>query len=103
MVNHGIHFQLGPLILSALFDTDWASGPVDRKSTLGNPIYLGCNFITRSIKKQPIVSRITIESEYRALANIYLAHLRSYGVDFPFILEGVVCKDIVVKFISTHD
>lgn len=34
---------------------------------------------------------------------IYLAHLQSYGVNFPFILERVVCKDIVVKFICTHD
>ena len=52
MFNHGIHFQLGPLTLSAIFDADWASGLVDRKSTLHYLIYLGCDSINFYVKNQ---------------------------------------------------
>jgi hypothetical protein len=103
---------------------------------------LGNNAITWSAKKQPTVSRSSIESEYRALAiasaeicwvwsllkdlGIYLtdppilwcdnvstlaiasnpvfhARTKHIEVDFHFVRERVLRKDLVVKFVSTVD
>jgi hypothetical protein len=66
--HHGIEFTPGPLTFSAYTDGDWAGDPDDCRSTSGFLVYLGHNAITWSAKKQPIVSRSSIESEYRALA-----------------------------------
>ena len=52
MFNHGIHFELGPLTLSAIFDANWAGGLADRKSTLHYLIYLGCDSINFYVKNQ---------------------------------------------------
>ena len=67
-LHHGIAFTPGSLSLSVYSDADWAGDPDDRRSTSGMLIYLGSNPITWSAKKQPTVSRSSIELEYRALA-----------------------------------
>ena len=139
---HGVAFTPGPLHLSAFIDADWAGDPDDRRSTLGFLVYLGLNPITWSAKKQPTVSRSSIESEYRALAiasaelcwirtllkdlgvflsqtpvlwcdnvstlaiasnPVFHAHTNHIEVDFHFVRERVLCKDLVVKFVSTID
>lgn len=67
--NMGLHLQRSKFLkLSALCDADWASDPVDRRSTSGFCIFLGPNLISWISKKQPIVSRSSTEAEYRSLA-----------------------------------
>ncbi|XP_052289967.1 secreted RxLR effector protein 161-like [Citrus sinensis] len=61
-------FNTGKLTLTAFSDANWGSNLDDRKSVSGYCIYLGDNLISWSSKKQQIVSRSTVESEYRALA-----------------------------------
>uniref|UniRef100_A0A2N9FVX7 Reverse transcriptase Ty1/copia-type domain-containing protein n=1 Tax=Fagus sylvatica TaxID=28930 RepID=A0A2N9FVX7_FAGSY len=84
--------------------------------TSGFLVYLGNNAVTWSAKKQPTVSRSSTESEYRALA-IASAELcwlllrtrssmlepNTFEVDFHFVRERVLRKDLVVKFVSTVD
>lgn len=67
-LNLGINFQPGPLSLSAYCDANWAGDPSDRSSITGMVVFLGGSPITWSAKKQPVVSRSSIEAEYRSLA-----------------------------------
>ncbi|CAN6547863.1 unnamed protein product [Malus baccata var. baccata] len=52
------------------FDADWAGCSIDRRSTRGFCILVGCSIISWSAKKQPTVARSSTEPEYRSLANI---------------------------------
>ena len=67
-LHHGINFFPGPLTLTAFSNVDWARDPTDRRSTIGLLVFLGSSPISWSAKKQNIVSRSSIEAEYRALA-----------------------------------
>nr|CAN82660.1 hypothetical protein VITISV_028827 [Vitis vinifera] len=56
--------------ISYMVNADYASYPDDRRSTSGYCVYLGGNLISWSSKKQSVVARSSIESEYRALAHV---------------------------------
>lgn len=57
------------LSLDGFFDADWASDRDDLRSMIGYSIFLGCNAVAWSSKKQHIVSRFCTEVKYRSLAN----------------------------------
>lgn len=56
-------------LVSAFPDADWAGCSDDRRSTGGFAVFLGPNLISWSARKQPTVSRSSMEAEYKALAN----------------------------------
>jgi hypothetical protein len=63
-IDHGLLFQKSnSLAINAYFDVNWANCLYDKKSIGGLCIFLGFN-------PEPIVSRFSIEAEYRALADI---------------------------------
>ncbi|CAA7387952.1 unnamed protein product [Spirodela intermedia] len=56
-------------LLNAFSDVDWASAFEDRRSTSGYLIFLGCNLISWSSKKQMTIALSNTKVEYNALAN----------------------------------
>ncbi|XP_028088467.1 uncharacterized protein LOC114289030 [Camellia sinensis] len=68
---HGLHYSAHtPLELCAYFDADWVGDPIDRRCTTNYCFFLGSSLISWRSKKQTVVSRSSIEAEYRALADI---------------------------------
>jgi hypothetical protein len=141
-INHGLSFDRGSLHLHAYNDSDWADNPDDQRSTIGYAIFLGPCLISWSAKKQPVVSKSSIEAKYRSLTlataelfwlsmlfqelHLYLSHpptlwcdnlgalslasnlvyhprTKHIEVDYHFIQEKVVNKDISTRYISTLD
>ena len=90
---------------------------MDRHSIIGIVVFLGNSPIARFAKKQCSVPRSSTEAVYRALASIaavysalaitsnpvYHAQTKYIEVDYHFVHEKVLRRDLLVKFISTHD
>ena len=51
-------------------DLDYAGDRGDRKSILGYCTYIGGNLVTWRSKKQNVVSRFSVEVEYRSMTHI---------------------------------
>ena len=88
-LHFGIAFTSSPISLSAYSDSDWDGDPMDRRSLTGMVLFFGNSPISWSTKKQGIVSRSSIEVEYRALASttaeLYWIRmlLRDFGLFLP--------------------
>ena len=69
-IQFGIHYSVGgkPLLVG-FTDSDWASDPDDRKSTVGYVFSLGSRPITWACKKQQALALSLAEVEYQAAVN----------------------------------
>jgi hypothetical protein len=61
--------KLTSTILSAFPDVNWVGCSDERKSTEGFAVFLGPNLVSWCAKKQPTVSRSSMEAEYKSMAN----------------------------------
>jgi hypothetical protein len=66
-INHGLQFGKGSLHLNAYSDSEWVGNPNNRRSTTRLSLFLGPCLISWCVKKQPVVSKCSIEDEYRSL------------------------------------
>ena len=48
-------------------DVDWAESKEDKRSTTGCYVFVGGNLVSWKSKKQSVVSRSSVEFEYRAM------------------------------------
>lgn len=66
--NYGLFYTPGrEMKIEAFTDADWSADKDDTESTGGYCIYLARNHVSWSAKKQRIISKSSIEVEYRAL------------------------------------
>ena len=95
----------------------------DHRSTSRFIAFLASSQISWSSKKQPIVSRFSTEANYRSFAtttidlywcnnvsSIFLAHnpifhphTKHIEIDYHFVQENVLCKDISIRYISSKN
>ncbi|XP_066373439.1 uncharacterized mitochondrial protein AtMg00810-like [Miscanthus floridulus] len=69
--SHGLQLHASSdLSVTAYSDADWAGSPDTRRSTSGFCVYLGDSLVSWSSKRQPTVSRSSVEAEYRVVANV---------------------------------
>ncbi|KAE8733833.1 Zinc finger protein MAGPIE [Hibiscus syriacus] len=73
IVDHGLVFQSSSFYeacyVTAFADADWASNVDDRRSVYGSCVFLGCNLVSWSAKRQKNVVQLTTEAEYRSIAD----------------------------------
>ncbi|KAK1682987.1 hypothetical protein QYE76_043835 [Lolium multiflorum] len=66
----GLSIRRSPATTMSVYtDADWAGCGDDRRSTGGFAVFFGPNLVSWSARKQPTVSRSSMEAEYKALAN----------------------------------
>lgn len=66
----GCFFLSAPsLAITSYCDADWASCPSTKLSLTGYRVLIGDSLVTGKYKKQHIVSRSSVEAEYRALVD----------------------------------
>ncbi|GKD39658.1 ribonuclease H-like domain-containing protein [Tanacetum coccineum] len=69
-LDYGLQlFSSSTTNLVAYSDVDWAGCPTTRRSTSGYCVFLGNNLLSWSAKRQPTLSRFSVEAEYRGVAN----------------------------------
>ncbi|GJX14730.1 ribonuclease H-like domain-containing protein [Tanacetum coccineum] len=66
-LDHGLQIFSS---LVAYSDFDWAGCPTTRQATLGYYVFLGNNLLSWSSKRQLVLSRSSVEAEYRGVANV---------------------------------
>ncbi|XP_071705161.1 uncharacterized mitochondrial protein AtMg00810-like [Rutidosis leptorrhynchoides] len=70
-VDHGLHLTKSSIRnLVSCTNVDWGGFPDTRRSTSGYCVFLGTNLISRSSKRQPTVSRSSVEAEYLVLQTL---------------------------------
>nr|GEU30229.1 ribonuclease H-like domain-containing protein [Tanacetum cinerariifolium] len=70
-LNYGLQlFASSTTDLVAYSNADWAGCPTTRRSTSGYCVFLGNNLLSWSYKRQPTLSRSSVEAEYRGVANV---------------------------------
>uniref|UniRef100_A0A2N9IKE8 Reverse transcriptase Ty1/copia-type domain-containing protein n=1 Tax=Fagus sylvatica TaxID=28930 RepID=A0A2N9IKE8_FAGSY len=89
----GLSFRPGPLTLSTFTDADWDDDPDDRRSTSSLLVYL----------EAPILWCENISTFAIASNPVFHARTKHIEVDFNFVRERVLRKDLAVKFVSTLD
>ncbi|XP_039038757.1 uncharacterized mitochondrial protein AtMg00810-like [Hibiscus syriacus] len=71
-LDYGLEFSpcTESLRIIAFVDADWAGCVDDRRSMSGHCVLVGNNVVSWNTRKQKVVSRSTMEAEYRSLTDV---------------------------------
>jgi hypothetical protein len=106
-VDYGLLHRSTSSELVVYTDADWVGCPDTRRSTSGYAVFLGGNLVSWSSKRQPVVSRSSVEVEYRAVANgvAEAAWLRQLLAELHSPLSRstlVYCDNVSAVYLSTN-
>ncbi|KAL5746433.1 hypothetical protein ACOSP7_027579 [Xanthoceras sorbifolium] len=107
--NFGISFTpAATLKLEAFVDVDWASCPVDRKSTSEYCVFLGGNLLTWSYKKQtllldlvPIIWCDNLGAKSLAQNPVFHSRTKHIEIDVHFVRGKVANNQVEVCYVPT--
>ncbi|KAK3028106.1 hypothetical protein RJ639_039800 [Escallonia herrerae] len=99
--NHGHSY------IECFSDADWAGSKLDRKSTTGYCVFVGGNLVSWKSKKQSVVSRSSVESEYRAMAQstcevMWICHLLEEISLKPPLPAKLWCDNQAARHIASN-
>nr|GEX01496.1 ribonuclease H-like domain-containing protein [Tanacetum cinerariifolium] len=93
--------------LKRIIHADWAGCPATRRSTSKYCVFLGNNVLSWSSKRQPILSRSSVEADYRGVANVvaHTAWLRNLlrELHTPLLTATLVyCDNVSAVYLSAN-
>jgi hypothetical protein len=69
-LDYGLLLRPSPTSELVIYtDVDWVGCPDSCRSTSGYVVFLGANLVSWAAKRQPVISRSSAETEYRAVGN----------------------------------
>ena len=106
--SHGLLLRASPTLdVTAYSDAYWAGCPETRRSTSEFCVFLGDALVSWSSKRQPTVSRSSVEAEYRTMANAAAECIRLRQLlgklHFPILKATVAfCDNVSVVYMSKN-
>ncbi|GJZ10142.1 ribonuclease H-like domain-containing protein [Tanacetum coccineum] len=107
-LDYGLQlFSSSTSYLVAYLDADWAGCPITWRSTSGYCVFLGNNLLSWSSKRQPTLSRSSVEAEYRGVANALVETcwlrylLRELHTPLSYATL-VYCDNVSVVYLSSN-
>ncbi|GJY73291.1 ribonuclease H-like domain-containing protein [Tanacetum coccineum] len=88
-------------------NADWAGCPATHRSTSGYCVFLGNNLLSWSSKRQPTLSRSSVEAGYRGVANVVAEtawlHNLLRELHTPLLTATLVyCDNVSVVYLSAN-
>ncbi|GJV31640.1 ribonuclease H-like domain-containing protein [Tanacetum coccineum] len=107
-LDYGLQlFSSSTTSLVSYSDADWVGCPTTRRSTSGYCVFLGNNLLSWSYKRQPTLSRSSVEAEYWGVANAVAetCWLQNVLCELHTPLSSatlVYCDNISVVYLSSN-